>query len=149
MMQNTEIELDSHSEQFVQIDLGGGGHLPEAESAKLGGVRAARLGTVIAEIDRGFSDQQFSTRALATKLGLSVRYVQDLLKASGVTVTERILELRLQKAEAMLQQDLGRALKVSEVAATCGFSEVSYFHRCFRRRFGSSPAKLRARSRSH
>jgi AraC-like DNA-binding protein len=35
-------------------------------------------------------------------------------------------------------------LKVSDIAYACGFSDVSYFNRCFRRRFGCSPRELRA-----
>jgi AraC-like DNA-binding protein len=34
-------------------------------------------------------------------------------------------------------------LKVSEIAYACGFNEVSYFNRCFRRRFGASPTQFR------
>jgi AraC-like DNA-binding protein len=32
---------------------------------------------------------------------------------------------------------------VSDIAYACGFSEVSYFNRCFRRRFGASPTQMR------
>jgi AraC-like DNA-binding protein len=32
---------------------------------------------------------------------------------------------------------------VSDLAAACGFNEVSYFDRCFRRRFGASPTQYR------
>jgi AraC-like DNA-binding protein len=35
--------------------------------------------------------------------------------------------------------------KVSEIAYACGFNEVSYFNRCFRARFGTSPTQLRGR----
>ena len=34
--------------------------------------------------------------------------------------------------------------KVSDVAFACGFNDLSYFHRCFRRRFGMTPAGARA-----
>jgi AraC-like DNA-binding protein len=34
-------------------------------------------------------------------------------------------------------------LRVSDVAYACGFNEISYFNRCFRRRFGASPSQYR------
>jgi AraC-like DNA-binding protein len=114
--------------------------------AEVGGLRGARIASVIAQINESFADQQFSTRVVAEKLGLSVRYVQDLLQGSGLSITDRIMELRLEKARAMLTGDRQCNLKISEVAAACGFNELSYFHRSFRRRFGASPAKFRIQS---
>jgi AraC-like DNA-binding protein len=40
--------------------------------------------------------------------------------------------------------DLGHdRLKVGDIAAVCGFNEVAYFNRCFRRLFGASPTQSR------
>lgn len=54
-----------------------------------------------------------------------------------------MLALRLQKARAMLGDRRHDRLRVSDLAAACGFNEVSYFDRCFRRRFGASPTQYR------
>ena len=35
------------------------------------------------------------------------------------------------------------SMKVSDVAYASGFSEISYFNRCFRRRFGAAPSQYR------
>lgn len=110
------------------------------------GLRAARIASVMAQIHDGFAHQQFSTRVVAERLGLSVRYVQDLLQSSGLSITDRIMQLRLEKARTMLLDDRNCMLKISDVALSCGFNELSYFHRSFRRRFGSSPAKFRTNS---
>ena len=32
---------------------------------------------------------------------------------------------------------------MSDIALACGFDELSYFNRCFRRRFGASPTQYR------
>lgn len=106
--------------------------------------RAVRIASIITGIDSGFSEQQFSTNVLAARLGVSVRYVQDLMKESGVGVTARVLELRLQKAHAILTNDRDCMLRIGDVAWSCGFNEVSHFHRCFRRRFGAAPGQFRA-----
>jgi AraC-like DNA-binding protein len=147
-MQNTNIDKKDLSDGPVHLELASEalGAPQHAARTTEGGRRAARAASIIAEIDNGFSEQQFSTRALAGKLGMSVRYVQDLAKDSGFSITERILELRLQKALAILMTDRSCMLKIGDVASSCGFNEVSYFHRCFRRRFGAAPAQLRAKA---
>jgi transcriptional regulator GlxA family with amidase domain len=63
------------------------------------------------------------------------------LQETATSFTERVLELRLQKARAMLASACNDSAKINDIAFACGFNEVSYFHRCFRRRFGASPAQ--------
>ena len=114
-----------------------------AEIAKLRGLRAARLQAVLAEIRAGFAEPPFSAAHVAAHLGLSERYVQDLLQETGRTFSERVLELRLQKARTMLADRAYDGLKIGDLAYACGFNEVPYFNRCFRRRFGASPTQFR------
>ncbi len=54
-----------------------------------------------------------------------------------------MLELRLQKARAMLADSRHDRLRVIEVAYACGFNAIAYFNQCFRRRFGGSPTQYR------
>ncbi|HLH91163.1 MAG TPA: AraC family transcriptional regulator [Xanthobacteraceae bacterium] len=107
------------------------------------GLRVARTRSILAEINAGFADPAFSAAAVAIKLGISVRYLQELLHDSGGSFAERVLELRLRHARRMLADRRNEHLKVNEIALACGFNEVSYFHRCFRRRYGATPAQLR------
>jgi AraC-like DNA-binding protein len=116
-----------------------------AEVAGLRGLRAARLREILAEIRVNFANPAFSPRHLAQKLALSPRYVQALLHETGVSFTERVLELRLQKARTNLMSHQNGRLKVSEIAYACGFNEISYFNQAFRRRFGASPTQFRGR----
>ena len=85
----------------------------------------------------------FTVQLVASKVGLSERYVQDLLFEAGASFTERVLELRLQMARAMLADRRHDRLKISDIAHDCGFDSVSYFNRSFRRRFGTSPTQYR------
>lgn len=115
-----------------------------AELARSRGLRAARLQQIIAEIRANFADPAFSTHALAGKLGVTPRYVQRLLHESRATFQERVMELRLQRARVMLADPRYDILKVADVASACGFNEIPYFNRCFRRRFGDTPTQYRA-----
>jgi AraC-like DNA-binding protein len=110
------------------------------------GLKAARLQAILTEIKQGFARPDFSPRLVAAKLGLSVNYIQKVLRETGMTFTDRVLELRLQKGRVMLAEPGNDRLKVSDIALACGFNEVSYFNRCFRRRFGAAPTELRGRS---
>jgi AraC-like DNA-binding protein len=113
------------------------------ELARLRGRRAALLREVVAEIKTGYADASFSTERVAKKLGLSPRTIQDLLHQSGRSFFERVMELRLQRARALLASPRCDSLKVIEIAHASGFNEVSYFNRCFRSRFGITPTYYR------
>ena len=73
---------------------------------------------------------------------LSERYVNELLYEAGASFTVRLNELRLRKAADLLARPEGR---ISDIAFDCGFNDLSYFNRCFRRRFGLTPSAARGR----
>lgn len=114
--------------------------------ARRRGLRAVRLREILSDIDRGYSNPAFSARAVAERLGLSVRYVYELAHETGIGFSDRVLELRLQRARALLEDPRHDGLKVSDIALMVGFNEVSHFNRCFRRRFGITPTGARGRS---
>jgi AraC-like DNA-binding protein len=114
-----------------------------AELARARGLRAARVQAIVAEIRAGFSSPGFSVRDVAAKLGIAPRSVQNLLIDTGSNFTERVLELRLQNARRMLADRRHDPAKIGDIAYACGFNEVPYFNRCFRRRFGCSPREYR------
>lgn len=144
-----EPELIEHARttlfDLVVLSLGGRGDA--AEIAAMRGMRAARIREVLAAIEVGFAHPGFSARHVAIRLGLSPRYVQDLLQETGASFTERVMELRLQKVRTMLADRRHDRRKISEIAMACGFGEISYFNQCFRRRFGASPSQYRGGER--
>jgi AraC-like DNA-binding protein len=131
----------THVYDLVALALGATGDA--AAVANMRGLRAARLREVLAALKGGYADAAFGVEAVALKLRLSPRYVWDLLHESGAGFTERVLELRLRKAREMLADRRHDRLKVIDIANACGFDSVSYFNRCFRRRFGASPTQYR------
>lgn len=115
----------------------------EAELAGLRGRRAARLEAVLGLMSRNYIDPGLSARKVGLLLGLSERYIQDLLATTGLSFSERILELRLQHARKMLSAQRSREMRIGDIIFDSGFGDVSYFNRCFRRRFGCSPGAAR------
>ena len=51
---------------------------------------------------------------------------------------EYCLSLKLQKAETLL---LGTKAKIIDIALDCGFDNISYFNRTFKKRYGMSPSE--------
>jgi AraC-like DNA-binding protein len=54
--------------------------------------------------------------------------------------------LRLRCAADLLVS--GAQRRISDVAFDCGFNDLSYFNRCFRRRFGLTPTAARGSNRA-
>ena len=140
-----EVLAETYLVDLIALALGASGD--SAELARQRGLRVARLQEIISEINRGFDDGAVSARTVADGLGLSTRYINDLLHESGQSFTERVLELRLQKAFALLSDPVQSRMRIGEIALACGFNEVSYFNRCFRRRFGITPTQCRGGDR--
>src|SRR5205807_6375575 len=114
-----------------------------AFAAQRGGLRAVRLKAVLSILERRFSEPDFSAQKLATVAGLSERYVNELLYEAGASFTTRLNELRLRRAADLLAHAGER--RISDIAFACGFNDLSYFNRCFRRRFGLTPTAARGR----
>ena len=73
--------------------------------------------------------------------GCSVEHLCRMMRRYfGMTPNEFILELRLQQAAQQLEAGCG----ITEAAFGCGFSNLSYFRRCFRKYYALSPREFRA-----
>lgn len=88
-----------------------------------------------------------SLRALAAKQNVSASYFSTLFRReTGKTVTEYVTETRMEKAARLLQ---ATHLQVQTVAQHCGMSDVNYFSKVFRRRYGVSPKQFREGKQPH
>ena len=132
--------IAKHLLDLAALGLGARGEL--AAEARRGGLRAVRLKAVLTILEQRFAEPDFSAQKLAAAAGLSERYVNELLYDAGASFTIRLNELRLRKAADLLSHRGGR---ISDIAFECGFNDLSYFNRCFRRRFGLTPTAARGK----
>ena len=84
---------------------------------------------------------QGSLTQVARMLHCDVSWLsREIRRRTGRTFTELIQERRLMQAAWMLKNT---RQKVSDIALSVGYENISYFHRIFAKRFGMSPKKYR------
>jgi AraC-like DNA-binding protein len=124
------------------------GAAPDAAAiAQMRGLPAARLHAIKQDIERCLACATLSVAALALRHRCTSRSIQRMFEAEGTTFTDYVLAQRLARAHHLLSDPRRRAEKISAVALDCGFGDVSYFNRVFRRRYGVAPSDVRAQAR--
>jgi AraC-like DNA-binding protein len=111
---------------------------PSPGESEIDCVVAARRTAVLDYITSHFCDANLSGFSLAEKLGISQRYLQRLLEATGKTFSEHVNELRLDRAFLLLTT-ISADKRVSDIAFDVGYSDLTNFYRHFRSRFGDTP----------
>jgi AraC-like DNA-binding protein len=111
------------------------------------GVRAARLHAVKTDIIRNIAQRNLRLDDVAKRQRISRSYVSKLLAEAGTTFTEMVLTQRLGFAYGLLTDPRQIDKPVSSIAYEAGFSDLSYFNRTFRKKFGTTPSDLRGRTR--
>jgi AraC-like DNA-binding protein len=110
------------------------------------GVGAARLPAIKADIAARFNDFELTVSAVALRHGVTPRYMQKLFEDDGVTFSEYVLERRLAEAHRSLADPHLANRSISTIAFDAGFSDLSYFNRTYRRRFGATPTETRVQA---
>lgn len=103
---------------------------------------ADRVRGVLAEELRG--GEPTAVR-LAARLKMSVRSLNRILAAEGTSYTQMLARCRRDLAERHLASG---DVSIAEVGFLLGFSELSSFHRAFKRWTGRTPAQFRQEFRS-
>ncbi len=88
------------------------------------------------------SEDQLSLGEVAGAVNMSTFYFcKTFKKATGMTFTDYLCRVRIEKARDLLVNPNAR---VSEVAFEVGFQSLTHFNRVFRRLLGESPSGYRA-----
>lgn len=114
-----------------------------AEEARQRGLAAARLEAIKAEVRDQLVSRELSVTAVAARFGVSTRYLHKLFEREGMSFSEFVVSRRLARALQMLTDARSASLTISAIAFDCGFSDLSYFYRRFRRAYGATPSELR------
>jgi AraC-like DNA-binding protein len=132
----------THVHDLVALSLGA---TREAAVLAAGrGLAAARLRAIKTDIVAHLTDRALSLDAVATRQGISPVYVRKLLADDGTSFTDFVLAERLARAHRRLADPRFARRTISDIAFGCGFGDLSYFNRAFRRRYGMTPSEARA-----
>ena len=86
-------------------------------------------------------DKQIDLTDIANAAGMSSKYLCSFFKKmTGRTPIAYLKDFRIEKASQMLANS---DLKVTDIAFSCGFNDLSYFIKTFKNIKGVSPAKFR------
>ena len=95
------------------------------------------LANIIRLIEDHLSDSDLNVTALSELSGISNKQIYRKIKQlTGTTPVEYIKTIRMKKAAMLLQQ---KKFSVAEVMYMVGFSNHSYFSKCFQTEFGKTP----------
>ncbi|MCK5867186.1 MAG: helix-turn-helix domain-containing protein, partial [Mycoplasmataceae bacterium] len=90
-------------------------------------------------IEKNLSDDQFGVSRLAREMGMSRSNLhRKIHSVANVSVSQFLRNKRLQKAQELLRET---SLTVSEIAYNVGFSNPSYFSKCFHDLYGYPPGE--------
>jgi AraC-like DNA-binding protein len=109
-----------------------------------GGVRAARLRAIKADIGTHLCEPGLSIDMIAARHGISPRYVRKLFQDEHTTVSDFVLSLRLEWSRRLLLSPGHATCTIASIAHASGFSDLSYFNRTFRRRYAMTPSDIRS-----
>ncbi len=90
------------------------------------------------------ADPRLDVPLLASMLGVSVRTVYSAFATIGLTPAEFIRRQRIEVAAVRLSSS---RVSIADIAISVGFSDVTTFARCFKRRYGVTPSQWRGAAR--
>ncbi len=91
-------------------------------------------------LNKHFSEE-ITLSQLSRTFGYNESYLcQKFKECTGLTITNYINILRLEKAQELLKNT---DKQISEIAYQCGFNDLTYFSHCFKKYLNISPANYR------
>ena len=102
------------------------------------------LDEITQAIEKNMIDSDFNVTKLQEVIGIGGKQLYRKLKAlTGHTPVEYIRDMRMRKAAKLLSAG---KFSVSEVMYTVGFSNSSYFSKCFSKTYGMTPTEFMKKS---
>lgn len=135
----------AHVHEIAALVLAAARNRSDAERGR--GPGATRLRAIKADIVENACSRELTIAAIAERHRVTPRYVRKLFESDGITFSVFLLDQRLARARRMLADPRCAAETISAIAFACGFGDLSYFNRVFRRRYGATPSAVRAAAR--
>ena len=100
-----------------------------------------KIADAVDYIRKNYNSGQIKISHLASMSKMTTRYFGELFYVFfGMSPKEYIIQMQLETAKNLL---ISSSASVSEVAETCGFSDVYYFSKMFKKELGETPSMFR------
>ena len=120
------------TEEFISRRL-----ILNAPVEKIGSKDDKLLKEVVDYIHKNLTNSQLTAKEISYSLGISHSNLYRRIKLmTGLSLNEFVRHVRLQNAERLLA---GGKLSVSEVMFEVGFTNHSYFSKCFKKQYNTTP----------
>ncbi len=110
-------------------------------------VRLTHFKRILNTIDENLKSENFNTKKLADKIGLSKRYIQKISAIRNITVSKIIRKRRIEIARRWLPDPSRDSLSISKIGLSMMFSDAAHFSRIFRKYNVFYPKKYRKKLR--
>ncbi len=109
-------------------------------SGSLSNDKMNKLKLIIRYIENNYT-RAISIHDIADECHFSESHFMKFFKqCTGTSFISYLNDYRLLIASRMLTST---DLSVTQIASECGFDNISYFNRCFKKKYGSAPSKMR------
>jgi len=113
--------------------------IPQEKTSEVGIKQVRLIAPALSEIYTNYA-KKFSVEELASACSISkFHFCRVFKQVMGLTVVQYVTKYRIDVAEVML---LNGADSINEIAYKCGFSDESYFYRCYKKLKGVVPGKV-------
>lgn len=94
-------------------------------------------------VEENLFNDDLTCESVARAVGISERYLRKLCSTCGYSLSERILNRRLEEASQRLSYANAVKAPITSIAYDCGFKDTAHFSRAFKAKFGMTPRDFR------
>lgn len=105
--------------------------------------RAASMTRIKDFIERNLGDPRLDAAAVSRAVGISPRYINDILGDEGLSLMRYVWMRRLEQCRRELRSPASMGRSITDIAFAWGFNDLSHFSRTFKQSFGRSPRDWR------
>lgn len=104
------------------------------------GIKKSPVSHILAFVHTNYT-RNLTNSAIGKQFGYHPNYISFVIKRmTGLPLRQYLIYVRLIHAADLLESGM---LSVTEIAVQCGFCDVSYFSKCFKKHFGINPSEYR------
>ena len=107
------------------------------------GIKKSPVDRILAFIHTNYT-VNLTNSAIGNQFGYHPNYISFIIKQiTGMPLHQYLIHIRLMHAADLLEAGM---FSVSKIAEQCGFCDISYFSKCFKKHFGINPSEYSTRS---